>query len=108
VCAEEGDTSTDEHGCRAARCESDAYACDAGFECEPAEQAANQHGCMPVSCVAGFECPANQRCVPDSQALHTHQCERLACERDGDCDCGFCIESTCHDALSYCAPPPIG
>lgn len=108
VCADEGEKLVDDHGCRPARCESDQYTCPAGFECEPNEQAADKNGCLPVSCVAGFECPANQRCNPESPALYTHQCERLSCERDTDCDCGFCIESTCRDALSYCAPPPIG
>jgi len=108
VCAAEGEKLVDEHGCRAARCESDRFTCPAGFKCEPTEPAANEHGCNPVSCVAGFECPANQRCVPDSPALHAHQCERLACDRDADCDCGYCIESTCRDVLSYCAAPPIG
>jgi hypothetical protein len=108
VCADEGDKPTDEHGCRAASCEADEHACPAGFECEPSEPWADKNGCMPVSCVAGFDCPVNQRCVPDSQAMLTHQCERLSCERDTDCDCGYCIESTCRDALSYCAMSPIG
>jgi hypothetical protein len=108
VCADDADASRDEHGCRVASCQSDDYTCPAGFECQPTEPAADKNGCMPVSCVAGFECPANQRCVPDSQALYTHQCERLPCERDSDCDCGYCLEGRCRDALSFCAMPPIG
>lgn len=108
VCAVAAATSTDEHGCRAARCESDGYACPAGFECLPTGPAPNEHGCMAISCVAGFECPVNQRCNPKSEALYLHQCERLECAADKDCDCGYCIEGLCRDVLSYCAVPPIG
>lgn len=108
LCASDGEAQTDEHGCRVASCESGEYTCPAGFECDPTEQAADRNGCLPISCVAGYECPANQRCVPGTPTLHAHQCERLECERDSDCDCGYCIENTCRDALSFCAPPPIG
>lgn len=108
VCADEGDLEVDEHGCRAASCESDGYTCPQGFECLPTIPLADKNGCMPVRCTAGFECPVNTRCAPKSEAYFAHQCERLSCEVDGDCDCGYCLEGVCRDVLSYCAMPPIG
>jgi hypothetical protein len=107
VCAVEEDGESNEHGCRAARCEADEWACPSGYQCEPGE-AADQNGCVPISCTAGFECPVNRRCAADSPYPHTHQCEALRCERDSDCDCGYCFGTVCQDSLSYCAIPPIG
>jgi hypothetical protein len=107
VCGEGGDPQSDEHGCRPARCDEDAWSCPAGHDCRPGDEA-NQNGCVPLSCTAGFECPPNTRCREGSLYLHAHQCEALECARDSDCDCGYCIGSFCRNALAYCGLPPIG
>lgn len=105
VCAE--GVASDEHGCRPARCDEDAWSCPAGHDCRPGDEA-DQNGCVPISCTAGFECPPNTRCHADSLYLHAHQCEALECVQDSDCDCGYCIGAFCRDALAYCGLPPIG
>jgi hypothetical protein len=105
LCAE--GAGVDEHGCRPARCDTDAWSCAAGYVCQPGNEA-DTNGCVPLSCTTGFACPANRRCVADSPYLSTHQCELLSCRSDADCDCGYCVEQVCRDTLGYCALPPIG
>ncbi len=88
------------NGCAVKSCKLDGFACAAGMEC--LASGGDPHGCGPLRCDHGGErCPLNSVCDP---AVGGHGCRTKSCTRDGDCDCGACIEGTCYARLFICSP----
>lgn len=36
----------------------------------------------------------------------SHGCTTVACTKDGDCDCGYCVNGSCLSGLGHCSFPP--
>jgi hypothetical protein len=75
----------------------DSGACEDGWRC------ADDGLCNPIPCTDGWECPASAICDPPSGDLHG--CVRRICMVDTDCDCGACVDYTCHDGPGTCYLP---
>jgi len=113
-------------------CRSPGVGCAAGDTCAPGTKGANDYGCAPVLCDAGYTCPAGFTCAVGAAGANVHGCQALPCSQTGcpanfvcnatatiggcapkscstdcDCDAGFCVERTCTTVLGTCASPPL-
>jgi len=88
------------NGCVVKSCKLDGFVCAAGMEC--LASGGDLHGCGPLRCDhGGARCPVNSVCDP---AAGGQGCRPKSCTRDGDCDCGACIEGSCYARLFICSP----
>ena len=58
--------------------------------------------CEAVLCSEEVECPPHTECLPGAPDADAHGCRRLDCERDADCTDGYCVNSSCYQALGAC------
>lgn len=124
-----GASTADPHGCAVKLC-TDGLACAADQECSPTAAMADALGCAPRPCSHGYSCPTGWHCGSSAYA-DLHGCAPLPCSsapcdvnetcdptqpgrgcvarkctRDGECDCGACVEGTCRPSLWICSSPP--
>ena len=61
--------------------------------------------CEPILCSEGSECPPYTPCHPGDPDADANGCRRLDCETDADCEDGYCVNSSCYEALGTCTVP---
>ena len=96
-----------------------AAACTDNAQCGEGKRCrADQVGCEPIPCNAGFACPAHTTCHPEvmvgapicltascNPLELEHGCVRQTCTSDSDCGGGFCVDERCFDTLGDCQGP---
>ena len=112
-------------------CNASGVTCAAGTICSPGTKGADDYGCAPVLCNAGFMCPAGFQCAAGTSGTDAHGCQALPCSQTGcpanfvcnatatiggcmpkpcstdcDCDSGFCVGGSCASVLGTCVMPP--
>lgn len=90
--------------CAALSC-ADGYACTAGSRCHPAGARSDAHQCELIPCDDGWTCDENTRCTAPTDP-RSHGCTTASCTKDGDCDCGYCVNGSCASNLGFCSYPP--
>lgn len=103
VCEPENELA-DAWGCRASRCEDEAFECVGLYACEPSHEQANDHGCRPLSCeLSEVDCAPNA-CRPDGPVSTPNGCSfELACQNDAECGTSeFCADGLC-EPLGVCS-----
>jgi hypothetical protein len=87
--------------CVPKRCdEAGAAPCADGLECDPDSQAGSDPtACVPVRCLDDADCPVNADCAASAPG---NGCATRRCTADDDCDCGYCVNTTCQPTLGFC------
>jgi hypothetical protein len=96
-----GTTGADDYGCAPQPCNA-GYTCPTGFKCAVGAAGADPHGCQGLPC-SQTGCPANFVCTTTATI---GGCAPKPCATDCDCDTGFCVERTCASTLGTCVMPP--
>jgi len=90
-------------GCIPKACDQEgAVECGDGFDCRPGAEGQDPAGCVPQSCLTGFECWAGHDCDPGADGATPQGCVQRKCTEDSDCDCGYCMGTGCVPTLGYC------
>jgi hypothetical protein len=112
-------------------CNTTTVTCAAGTICSPGTSGADDYGCAPQPCNAGYTCPTGFQCAVGGTGADTHGCQALPCSQTGcpdnfvctttatvggckvkpcstdcDCDSGFCVGGSCSTVLGTCVRPP--
>lgn len=84
-------------------CELDGAApCPDGYECDPDATSYSRH-CVPPSCEDGnIECDPWKDCDASGSGADINGCAVVSCTSDGDCGCGYCVNSRCEPTLGNC------
>jgi hypothetical protein len=111
-------------------CNTTTLTCAAGTICSPGTKGANDYGCAPQPCDAGYACPTGFHCAVGGTGADAHGCQALPCSQTGcaanfvcqptatvggcapkpcstdcDCDSGFCVGGSCSSVLGTCVMP---
>ncbi len=81
------------------------YACAVGLRCRPAGARSDPHQCELIPCDDGWTCDENTRCTAPTDP-RSHGCTTASCTKDGECDCGYCVNGSCASNLGFCSYPP--
>jgi hypothetical protein len=86
--------------CVPKRCDAPgATPCGDAAECKPGDPNASQTGCVPLRCGTALKCQDGYDCTTTGAG---NGCVQRTCAADGDCSCGYCVNSRCEATLGYC------
>jgi hypothetical protein len=126
VCNAADGTGVDVHGCSAASCASDGFACADDRVCDDQRNDKDEHGCAPKLCTDdawtcadgyvcgdptvldahGCRCGSDAVCGIDKVCGSAGYCIARPCTSDDECDCGVCVNGTpgtCAPDFYYCS-----